>query len=239
MGMVQLALGLIASHPSEGERLARFFAEHGFGVERHERLDHFLVRLALQPPHLVMVVAPEPGQSPALLRQLREHTRLPVVILGGQDDISPVMMLEAGADDVLDRSTPLRAVLARIRAILRRAEWGLAEGSRAVVVDGWQMLAARRQLLRPDGSECALTTAEFDLMQLLLENRGRSVDRDIIATRVFHRPFRAEDRTVDNLVLRLRRKLGDTDQVAIKTVRGAGYMFTNFCQSEDSVRRVA
>ena len=239
MGMVQLALGIIDRDPPEGDRLARFFAEHGFSVERHGGLDKFVVRLALHPPHLVMIVPPEPSQSPALLRQLREHTRLPAVILGCQDDISPVMMLEAGADDVLDRSMPLRAVLARIRAILRRAEWGLAQGGRALVVDGWQMLAARRQLLRPDGKECVLTTAEYDLMQLLLEKRGRAVDRDTIAARVFKRPFRAEDRTVDNLVLRLRRKLSDSDQSVIKTLRGAGYIFIGFGEAEDPVRQVA
>ncbi len=239
--MVQLALGIVEADPIEGEKLATFFTAHGFGVERHVSLAGLIARLATRPPHLVLIAPPafEPGQGPAILRQLREHTRLPAVILGNRDDISPVTMLEAGADDVLDRALPLRAVLARIRAILRRAEWGIAQGSRSVVVNGWRLQADRRQLLRPDGSECPLTTAEFDLMQLLLEHRGRAVDRDTIADVVFHRPFRAEDRTVDNLVLRLRRKLGATGQAAVKTVRGAGYMFVGFREDDESDRRVA
>ena len=239
--MVQLALGIIEAEPAEGVRLATFFTEQGFAVERHDSPDGLLGRLATRPPHLVLICAclQDPARTAGQLRRLREHSRLPAVILGGLDDISPVLMLDAGADDVLSRALPLRAILARIRAILRRAEWGLAHGSRAVTVNGWRLFADRRQLLRPDGSECALTTAEFDLMQLLLERRGRAVDRDTIAEVVFHRPFRAEDRTVDNLVLRLRRKLGDTGQVAVKTVRGAGYMFVGFRDDDGGGLRVA
>ena len=70
-----------------------------------------------------------------------------------------------------------------------------------------------------------MTTAEFDLVRVLVESRGQAVSRDAIAQTVFGRPFRPEDRTVDNLVLRLRRKLGAADPGAIRTVRGAGYMF--------------
>lgn len=233
--MVQLALGIIEATPTEGERLASFFVEQGFAVDRYDTSDGLLALLPSRPPHLVLLCAsPEdPTATAGQLRRLREESRLPIVILGGVDDISPVLMIEAGADDMLARSLPLRAILARIRAILRRAEWGLAHGSRPLSVNGWRLLADRRQLLRPDGSECPLTTAEFDLMQLLLEHRGRAVDRDTIAEVVFHRPFRAEDRTVDNLVLRLRRKLGDTGQVAVKTVRGAGYMFVGFREDGD------
>lgn len=243
--MGQVALAIIGAEVAEAERLAGFFAEQGFDVEHHDAPDTLLARLARRPPHLVLICAcpRDPSAASSLLRRVREQSRLPTVILGGQDDISPVLMLEAGADDVLARTLPLRAVLARLRAILRRAEWGLAQGARALSVHGWRLLADRRQLLRPDGTECALTTAEFDLMQLLLEHRGRSVSRDTIAEVVFHRPFRAEDRTVDNLVLRLRRKLGDTRQAAVKTVRGAGYMFVGFrdedADEDDGGRRVA
>lgn len=232
--MGQVALAIIGAEVAEAERLGGFFTEQGFQVEQFDAPEALLGRLARRPPHLVLICASprDPASAAALLRRLREHTRLPAVILGGQDDISPVLMLEAGADDVLARTMPLRAVLARLRAILRRAEWGLAQGARALTVHGWRLLADRRQLLRPDGSECSLTTAEFDLMRLLLEHRGRAVNRDTIAEVVFHRPFRAEDRTVDNLVLRLRRKPGDTRQAAVKTVRGAGYMFVGFRDEE-------
>ncbi|MBX9698102.1 MAG: response regulator transcription factor [Acetobacteraceae bacterium] len=239
--MADLALGILGADPAEGERLAAFFVEHGFGVVRFAKIEDLLGRLAIRPPHLVLICTcnGDVATAGAALRRLRAESRLPAVILGGVNDIGPVTMLDAGADDVLDRVLPLRAILARLRAILRRAEWGLSQGSRTLTVNGWRLLAERRQLLRPDGTECPLTTAEFDLLQLLLERRGRAVDRDTIAENVFHRPFRVEDRTVDNLVLRLRRKLGDTGQVAVKTVRGAGYMFVGFRDEESGGRRVA
>jgi DNA-binding response OmpR family regulator len=239
--MTHLALGIVDADAAEAERLSVFFADHGFTVDRYGGPEGLFGRVALHPPHLLVICAcrKDPGQALSLLRRLREQSRLPVVILGDPDDISPVLLLEAGADDVLARTLPLRAILARIRAIIRRAEWGLAQGNRALTVHGWRLLAERRQVLRPDGSECPLTTAEFDLMQLLLANRGRAVSRDTIAEVVFHRPFRAEDRTVDNLVLRLRRKLGDTRQAAVKTVRGAGYMFVGFRDDNGGDLRVA
>jgi DNA-binding response OmpR family regulator len=239
--MGQLALGIIEADAAEAERLAAFFIEHGFAVERHERPEELLARLTTRPPHLLLLCAPQEdaAATAVLLRHLRERSRVPVIIVGGADDVSPVLLLEAGADDVLVRSLPLRAMLARIRAILRRADWGLVQGARPLSANGWRLLAERRQLLRPDGSECLLTTAEFDLMKLLLEHRGRAVSRDTIAEIVFRRPFRAEDRTVDNLVLRLRRKLGDTRQAVVKTVRGAGYMFVGFQEEDEQGLRVA
>ena len=104
----------------------------------------------------------------------------------------------------------------------------LIEHAAAAGLDGWRLLPERRQLLRPDGRECPLTTAEFDLVRVLVERPGRAVSRDAIARSVFGRPFRPEDRTVDNLVLRLRRKLDAAGPRAIRTVRGAGYMFAGF-----------
>jgi DNA-binding response OmpR family regulator len=234
--MTQVALGIVEADEAQGERLAGFFADQGFAVERHRHADHLLGRPSLRPLDLLLIGGEaEPAGTLAALRRLREESRLPAVVLGGADEISQVLLLEAGADDVVPRGLPLRVLLARLRAILRRAEWGAApDAGRCVTVNGWRLVADRRQFLRPDDSECTLTTAEFDLLRLLLERRGRTISRDDIAAAVFRRPFRAEDRTVDNLVLRLRRKLGPRQQDAIKTVRGAGYMFVGF--SEDDPR---
>lgn len=231
--MGQLGLGIIETNATFGRKMASFFAEHGFSAELHDDARSLLDRLPNRPPRMVVLgEGLEPAAALQTLRRIRDISLVPCIMIADRsDDMSEIMVLEAGADDLVDRALPLRALLARIRAVLRRAEWGTVEAEPTVSVGGWRLIPSRRQLLRPDGSECALTTAEFDLMAMMVECRGRAISRDAIAQTVFRRPFRAEDRTVDNLVLRLRRKLGLVQQDCIKTVRGAGYMFAGFADS--------
>ena len=238
--MTQPGLGIVESDPAFGRQLVAFFGQHGIAAELHPDARPLLHQLATRPPRMVLLG--DGGELAATLqhlRRIRELSRLPcVTLLGAPDDLSEIVVLEAGADEVVSRAAPLRALLARVRAVLRRVEWGAAEAAEAPgqALGGWRLVPQRRQLLRPDGTECPLTTAEFDLMALLVGSEGRAVTRDAIADGVFRRPFRAEDRTVDNLVLRLRRKLGPAQENAIKTVRGAGYMFAGF---SEPARRVA
>lgn len=230
MGMEQLGLGIIETDASFGRKLASFFDQHGFPVELHDDPRPLLARLAERPPGVILLgQGDKPASALQTLRRIREISVVPCIMLSDcGDELSEIMVLEAGADDLVDRDLPPRALLARIRAVIRRGEWGIAQAEPAIAVDGWRLIPQRRQLLRPDGSECALTTAEYDLVCLLVEHRGKPISRDAIARAVFRRPFRAEDRTVDNLVLRLRRKIGLTQQDCVKTVRGAGYMFAGF-----------
>lgn len=231
--MGQLGLGIVEADPGLARRLAGFFAEHGFVAEHHEDSKSLLARLPVRPPAMVLLGrVPPPGTALGTLRRLREASQVPCIVMAEERDaVCGIVVLDAGADDMVDRAMPLRAVLARVRAVLRRAEWGTVATDAVIAAGGWRLVPQRRQLLRPDGAECVLTTAEFDLMALLMDRRGRPVAREDIAQAVFRRPFRAEDRTVDNLVLRLRRKLGAHQQNSIKTVRGAGYMFAGFVES--------
>lgn len=228
--MGQLALAIIESDGAFSRSTAKFLSEHGFVPEVHHDASVVLNRLATRPPHAVLLgCGGEPGVTLQTLRRIRELSVVPCIVLSGHaDDVSEIVALESGADALLDRAAPQRALLARLRSVLRRGGWGAVETVATLSVGGWRLIPERRQLLRPDGSECLLTTAEFDLMHLLAESMGKPVSREVIASIVFRRPFRAEDRTVDNLVLRLRRKLGVTQQDSIKTIRGAGYLFAGF-----------
>ncbi|GGC59149.1 DNA-binding response regulator [Siccirubricoccus deserti] len=228
--MGQLGLGIIESDGTSGRVLVKFLSDQGFVPELHPDAAPFIGRLRTHPPNLVIIGCDgEPSTTLQILRQIREQSVVPCIVMSGQaDDVSEIVALEAGADALVDRAAPLRALVARIRAVLRRGEWGVVETVPTLSIGGWRLTAERRQLLRPDGSECPLTTAEFDLMHLLVESMGKPISRDTIASIVFRRPFRAEDRTVDNLVLRLRRKLGPAQQDSIKTIRGAGYLFAGF-----------
>ncbi|MBL6457685.1 response regulator transcription factor [Belnapia sp. T6] len=223
-------LGIIEADAILGHRMVGFFGENGFSAELHEDARSLLTQLPNRPPRVVLLgKGRESLTALQVLRRIRDLSLVPCILLADRgDELSEIMVLEAGADDLVGRDMPLPALLARIRAVLRRAEWGTVQADPAVAVGGWRLLPQRRELFRPDGSECVLTTAEFDLMSMLVENRGKAVSRDAIAETVFRRPFRAEDRTVDNLVLRLRRKLGPAQQDSIKTVRGSGYLFAGF-----------
>lgn len=230
--MEQLGLDIIEADAGFGRRLASFFDQHGFPAELHQDPKPLLARLPNRPASVILIDGTQPASALQTLRRIREISVIPCIMLASRgDDLSEIMVLEAGADDLVDRDLAPRALLARIRAVLRRGEWDTIRAEPAIGVDGWRLIPQRRQLLRPDGTECALTTAEYDLMCLLVEHRGKPIGRDAIARGVFRRPFRAEDRTVDNLVLRLRRKLGPAQQDCIKTVRGAGYMFAGFAES--------
>jgi DNA-binding response OmpR family regulator len=241
--MRRVGLSIVEQDTKYGEQLVGYLANQGLQAVLVPDLATLFTLLQQHPPRLV--VLGETGHGSSMLpvvRRLRDLSRVPCIVLSNEpDDTSHIVTLEAGADDFIERTLPMRAILARIRAVLRRSEWPpeMLTPMQSVPLPiapapsrGWRLQPQHRRLLRPDGMECDLTTAEFDLLRLLVEAGGVPVSRDDISATVFRRTFRAEDRTVDNLVLRLRRKLGEDQEKAIKTVRGAGYMFAGFADAQ-------
>jgi DNA-binding response OmpR family regulator len=228
--MQQAGLSIVERDTQFGVELAEYLGNQGFPAILVPDLANLLQTIERRPPSLVLLGEGGSGAL-AALRRLRAVSRVPCIVLASRpDEASQIVTLEAGADDFVERSQPPRAILARIRAVLRRCE---PLEMNAILphlasVPCWRLQPQHRRLLRPDGSECDLTTAEFDLLRLLVDANGQPVCRDDISATVFRRRFRIEDCTVDNLVLRLRRKLGPQQERAIKTVRGAGYMFAGF-----------
>jgi two-component system, OmpR family, response regulator len=170
-----------------------------------------------------------------LAREIRAKNNVPIVMISGKGDmIDRVVGLELGADDYIAKPFQMREVLARIRAVLRRYAAGPPEPGRAAAsagasrfgFDGWVLDTARRQLKTPEGEDCELTTAEFNLLAVLLERPGRVLSRDEIMNLLNGHDWSPLDRTVDGLVARLRKKIerGECPQL-VKTVRGVGYVF--------------
>lgn len=184
-----------------------------------------------------LVVLRDDGGEHAIptLHRLRTVSRMPCIVVGEEADADrSVGLLDAGADDLVPLGTPLPTLLARMRAVLRRGAWGLATHPASFDTPPgrpWRLLRARRELWRPDGSECRLTTAEFDLLCLLVDSGPAAVSREAICQAVFRRRWGSEDRTVDNLVVRLRRKLDDDARNTVRTVQGRGYAFVGFPQA--------
>jgi DNA-binding response OmpR family regulator len=164
-----------------------------------------------------------------VLRRLRQNSNTPVIMLTARgDDVDRIVGLEIGADDYLPKPVNPRELVARIRAVLRRATPGVPARSGDISVGEIRLNAASRNAWVNE-RKLDLTTAEFNLLEHLLRNAGRVVSRDDLSAAAFGRlgSTDAADRNVDTLVSKVRRKLGpasDLDQ-RIKTVRNAGYIY--------------
>lgn len=158
------------------------------------------------------------------VRDLRRESSLPCVVVGAAP-VRPVdraAILNAGADEVLDVQTAVPEAIARIRAVLRRSAPAAAPPA-VPGPKGWRLVSGARQLETPAGDAQRLTAAEFGALRLLIAATGGAVDRDAICQEALRRPWRPEDRSVDGLIKRLRRKLGPD---AIQSARGVGYALT-------------
>lgn len=221
---------LIEADQTASSGLAAYLARHGLPTETWPAADALLPRLAADPPWLVLLhrrlrLEPDLGT----LRRLRAVSTVPTILraMDADDEVDRVLALEIGADDYLPSGTSARELLARIRTVLRRARPATAAED---TPPGWRLCLRQRELFAPDGAARNLTSAEFELMQILVRHQGAPVQRDALSLAVLRRPYHPEDRALDNLVLRLRRKVGDDGLSArlIKSVRGVGYVFVGF-----------
>ncbi len=183
-------------------------------------------------PDLILLDVMLPGASGLdLLRRLRERSRVPVLMLTARgEEMDRVLGLELGADDYVSKPFAPRELVARVRALLRRAAPTEAQPdprSRRLAFAGWVLDTARRELTSPEGVAVDLSGAEYDLLIAFLEHPQRVLSREqlleVAKRRAGADPF---DRTVDVQVSRLRRKIEPEDDSPslIKTVRGAGYV---------------
>ncbi|WP_043363336.1 response regulator [Belnapia sp. F-4-1] len=182
--------------------------------------------------HLVVLDLMLPGESGLdFAKWLRAQGDVPIVMLTAMaDETDRIVGLELGADDYLSKPFNPRELLARVRAVLRRAsgEAGApsAAPAKSIRFGGWTLEPSRRRLLNPDGAEVPLTGGEYELLQVLVERPNRVLTRDMLMDLLRGRQAGPFDRAIDVAVSRLRRKLEDDGRnpSLIKTVRGGGYV---------------
>lgn len=172
----------------------------------------------------------------SVARQIREHSPVPIVMVTGKGEmIDRVIGLEVGADDYIAKPFHLREVLARVRAVLRRTRGQpraipspSGRSRPPIQFDRWVLDRDKRELHDTSGTPCALTTAEFSLLEIFVRHPNRVLTRDQIMDLLKGHEWSPLDRSIDNLVARLRRKVEPVDASPnlIKTVRGLGYIFT-------------
>ena len=192
------------------------------GVDRALSGEHAIVVLDVTLPDI---------KGFEVLRRLRVHSRMPVLMLTARgDEQDRILGLELGADDYLPKPFNPRELAARIEAILRRARpdhsmspFAFAE---RLVVDDIAMDKGTRAV-RQAGKELDLTTIEFNLLEEFLRSAGRVISREDLVRTVLGREFSPFDRSIDTHVSNLRKKLGVTPEGVerIKGVRGVGYLY--------------
>ena len=191
----------------------------GFGTAQE-----FDAALARQLPELILLdimLPDEDGLSIlARLRSRPETRRIPVIVVTAKTtELDKVKGLDAGADDYLTKPFGVMEMIARVTALLRRSGGG-QEGQLSC---GCVTLDPERRSALAAGVPVELTYKEFELLRLLMKNRGIVVSREVIMERVWDSDFEGESRTIDVHVRALRQKLGDCGSI-IKTVRNVGYM---------------
>ncbi|WP_188258854.1 response regulator [Azospirillum tabaci] len=216
--------------------LSQFLTRHGFrvtgakdGVEMMRTLDTARVDLIV----LDLMMPGEDGLS--LCRRLRaapETAQTPVIMLTAMgEETDRIVGLEMGADDYLAKPFSPRELLARVKAVLRRAAGPPAAGGAAgktLGFEGWTLDLAKRELRSPDGVLVQLSAGEYDLLVAFVEHPQRVLTRDQLLDLARGRSAVPFDRSIDVQVSRLRRKIepDPADPTMIKTVRGGGYLFT-------------
>jgi two-component system phosphate regulon response regulator OmpR len=214
--------------------LRDYLGVSGFQVDEAETGAQMRQRIATAPPDVLVLDIMLPGEDGlSLARTLRRNSNLPILMLSARgDEIDRVVGLEVGADDYLAKPFSPRELLARLRALLRRAGTppdaaDTARGAKDQFSFGPYVLdMAARRLLRGD-VEVTINGAEFDLLSVFVKHPNRVLSRDDLIGWLKGYERDAFDRSIDVRVTRLRRKI-EADPVRpqyVRTVRGEGYLF--------------
>jgi two-component system, OmpR family, response regulator len=179
---------------------------------------------------LDLMLPGEDGYS--ICRRLRAASAMPIIMVTARDEnIDRIVGLEIGADDYVTKPFNSRELIARIRALLRRAEGSAPPArsrARMLVFAGWRIDPTTRELHDPENVRVSLTSVEFDLLFALCRNSGRTLSREQLLELAHGGQVGSLDRSVDVHISRIRQKIetDPRDPSLIKTVRLGGYLFT-------------
>jgi two-component system OmpR family response regulator len=227
-------IAIVDDHKDIRELVGRYLGQHGCRVSSADSaasLRHLLQRSA---PDLVVLDVMMPGEDGlSVCRYLRATSNLPVILLtAAAEETDRIIGLEIGADDYVTKPFNPRELLARIKAVLRRANslppQRSAQRNKTVRFDRWTLDVGRRELIGADNVAVPLSTAEYRLLCVLVERPGLVLTRDQLLDLTVGRAADVYDRSIDNQVSRLRKKIeiDPRNPTLIKTHWGGGYSFT-------------
>jgi DNA-binding response OmpR family regulator len=212
---------LIEDDDDIAEVVKLFFEKEGFRLVHSSSGEAGIDRVKQQPPRAVLLDLGLPGiDGIEVCKRIRAFSDVPVIMLTARDDeIDTVVGLEVGADDYVTKPFGGRELVARVKAVLRRAEERPVTPE-VLEVGGFVIDAGRRQVTTPGGDVVRPTAREFDLLWYLVSHPGLVLSRGQILEAVWGYEYFGETRTVDVHVRQLRKKI---DGVPIETVWGVGY----------------
>lgn len=232
MSSVSKSILLVDDDQEIRELLQTYLSRSGFQVRTVGDGMDFRRAFNDEPGDLLILDVMLPDEDGfSLCRWVRQHNRQPhvpiIMLTASSDEADRVIGLELGADDYLGKPFSPRELLARIKALLRRAQFGQERSGGAVLVfDEWRLDMVSHRLFHNDGEEVILSGADFALLKLFLDNPQQILDRDMIGNATRGRELMPLERIVDMAVSRLRQRLRDTGKSPrlIRTVRGSGYL---------------
>lgn len=231
-GSVEKKILVIDDDAELCELVSEYLESEGFEIDTEGSGDHGADRALESDYDLIILDVMLPGINGfEALRRIRSQSNVPVLMLTARgDDVDRIVGLEIGADDYLPKPFNPRELVARIHAILRRssahANAGAAALNEKVAIGDIQLNTGSRTVAR-DNNPIHLTAMEFDVLEVLLRNAGRVVERENLVEQVLDRKYSPYDRSIDVHVSNLRKKLGhEVDGMErIKSVRQIGYLY--------------
>jgi DNA-binding response OmpR family regulator len=209
------------------ELVIEYLSGYEFAVDVVARGDVALERFKATTPDVVVLDLMLPGlDGMVVCRQIRELSAVPILILTAREDsYDEVSGLEQGADDFVNKPVQPRVLLARLRALLRRAQ--VKPGPDVQVLQfGALSISTSDRTVVWRGEPCVLSNTEYKLLLVLAEAAGQVLSRDALLKKLRGIEFDGLDRSIDNCISKLRRKFDDANSEKIKTVWGEGYLFS-------------
>ena len=222
---------VVDDHREIREALSSYLRKHGMRVSQAANAAAAREAIVKQAIDLIVLDIMMPGEDGlSLCRYVREAHDTPIILLTAMaEDTDRIVGLEIGADDYVTKPFNPRELLARVKNVMRRANTLPKKrregGSKRFAFDRWTLDAGRRELTGDDGIAVVLSTAEFRLLLALVERPRLVLSRDQLLDLTSGRGAQLFDRSIDNQISRLRRKIerDPTDPQLVKTVWGDGY----------------
>ncbi|MBE3577854.1 MAG: response regulator transcription factor [Limnochordales bacterium] len=220
---------VVDDEPSIVELVRFALAREGFASVAASDGQDALDKVEAEHPDLVLLdlMLPKVGGLDVCRILRQKHPSLPIIILTARgDETDKVLGLELGADDYITKPFSPRELVARVRAVLRRTAPGGEEAGTLLRV-GPVTLDPQRYEVTVRGRKVELAPKEFDLLRMLMANKGVVLSRDVLLQKVWGYDFAGDTRTIDVHIVRLRQKIEDdpSEPRLIETVRGVGYRF--------------